>query len=53
MEKATIAVNSYLGALLITVVAGGATLIITHVANNVAYADYAVVNPEVQELLAN
>lgn len=32
-------VNSYIGALIITIVAGGATLIITNVANSVAYAD--------------
>ncbi len=53
MQRNTIAVNSYIGALLITIIGGGAALIITNVANNVAYADYAVVSPQMEEMLRN
>ncbi len=53
MQKATIVVNSYIGALLITIIGGGAALIITNVANNVAYADYAIIDPQMEEMLRN
>lgn len=39
MQRKSVVVNSYIGALIITIVASGATLIITNVANNIAYAD--------------
>lgn len=45
MGRKTAIVNSYLGALLITIVAGGATMLITRFANSVAFAEYAVVDP--------
>ena len=51
MQTKTVVVNSYLGALLITIIAGGATLMITRFANSVAFADYTVVDPEMVHLL--